>query len=118
MRAFSGSLFLSFLVLASSACGGNPQPYNAGPNDPAALKVENLGFTDMTIYASSSSTSRVRLGLAVGNSTQLFSVPAFLVGRGQRLRFLADPIGGGRKPVSEELSIEPGDTISLTIPPQ
>lgn len=112
------SLIPSVLILTATACSGNPRPDEAGPGESAAVKVENQGFTDMTIYAASEATDRVRLGLVVGNTTQVFSVPAFLVGRGGTVRFLADPVGGNRTPVSEEISVEPGDTIGLTIPPQ
>jgi hypothetical protein len=114
----SSSLILSTLILAAAACGGNPRSDPPNPDAPAAVEVQNLGFTDMTIYAVGQSTNRVRLGLAVGNTTQLFPIPAFLVGRGGTVRFVADPVGGNRQPVSEELSVEPGDTIGLTIPPQ
>lgn len=112
------SVIILALTLTATACSGNPRPDNAGPGEPAAVKVENQGFTDMTIYAASESTNRVRLGMVVGNTTQVFSVPAFLVGRGGTVRFLADPVGGNRAPVSEEISVEAGDTIGLTIPPQ
>jgi hypothetical protein len=114
----SSSLILSTLILAAAACGGNPRSEPPNPHAPAAVEVQNLGFTDMTIYAVGQSTNRVRLGLAVGNTTQLFPIPAFLVGRGGTVRFVADPVGANRQPVSEELSVEPGDTISLMIPPQ
>jgi hypothetical protein len=111
-------ILIPALLVGSAACGGNPRPEAANPNQPAAVQVQNQSFTDMTIYAVSQSSERVRLGLAVGNTTQLFSLPAFLVGRGGTVRFVADPVGGNRTPVSEELSVEPGDTIGLTIPPQ
>jgi hypothetical protein len=37
---------------------------------------------------------------------------------GERLRFLADPIGGGQLPVSEELYVAPGESVTITIPPR
>jgi hypothetical protein len=33
------------------------------------------------------------------------------------LRFIADPIGGNRASVSQEITVVPGDTVVLTIPP-
>jgi hypothetical protein len=71
----------------------------------------------MTIYALSQGV-RVRLGLAVGHSTSRFPIPGYLVQGGRPVRFLADPIGGSREPVSEEISVDPGETVELTIPPQ
>jgi hypothetical protein len=80
------------------------------------LQVENRGFSDMVIYAVTGS-QRVRLGLAHGNSTRAFTLPATLVRGAGPLRFLADPIGGNRTPISEEMIVEPGDIVTLVIPP-
>jgi len=33
------------------------------------------------------------------------------------LRFVADPIGGNRASVSQEITVAPGDTVVLMIPP-
>ena len=43
-------------------------------------------------------------------------MPATLVGSGLGVRFIADFIGSDRAPVSEEVTIWPGDEVSLTIP--
>ena len=80
------------------------------------LQVENRGFADMVIYAISGG-QRVRLGLANGNSTKSFTIPVTLIRGAGRLRFLADPIGGNRSPISEEMGVQPGDIVTLTIPP-
>jgi hypothetical protein len=80
------------------------------------LQVENRGFADMVIYAVSGS-QRVRLGLAHGNSTRAFTIPSSLARGAGPLRFLADPIGGNRTPISEEMVVEPGEIVTLVIPP-
>jgi hypothetical protein len=80
------------------------------------LQVENRGFSDMVIYAISGS-QRIRLGLATGNSTRAFTIPPAVLRGGGPLRFLADPIGGSRTPVSEEMVVHPGDIVTLTVPP-
>jgi hypothetical protein len=56
--------------------------------------------------------------MATGNSTKSFVLPAYLIRTGGPLRFLADPIGGNRTPVSQEMTVQPGDIVTLTIPPQ
>jgi len=99
-----------------TACAGRSQDTAPEPSSSAMVQVENQGFTDMVIYAISGG-QRVRLGLATGNSTKTFTVPRYLTGVGP-IRFLADPIGGNRTPVSEEMSVQPGDRVTLTIPPQ
>jgi hypothetical protein len=80
------------------------------------LRVENRGFTDMIVYAVSGA-QRVRLGMATGNSTRSFTIPRYLLRGAGPLRFLADPIGGNRTPVSDEMTVHPGDIVTLTIPP-
>ncbi|HEY7636427.1 MAG TPA: hypothetical protein VH763_12815 [Gemmatimonadales bacterium] len=107
---------LTWMVVAS--CHARKPAAAAGPEAGATLTVENQGFTDMTIYAVSGTTGRVRLGQVTGNTTQRLSVPGYLVQSGGTLRFVADPIGGSRRPVSDELLVSPGDSLTLTIPPQ
>ena len=80
------------------------------------MQVENRGFADMVIYAVSGA-QRIRLGIATGNSTKAFTIPSTLLHGSAALRFLADPIGGSRTPISEEMSVRPGDIVTLTIPP-
>lgn len=87
-----------------------------GPSSAAMLQVENRGFSDMVIYAISGS-QRIRLGLATGNSTRGFTIPPAILRGGGPLRFLADPIGGSRTPISEEMVVHPGDIVTLTVPP-
>ena len=81
------------------------------------VQVQNQGFTDMVVYAVSGG-QRIRLGLATGHSTKSFTIPGYLVRGAGPIRFLADPIGGNRSPVSEEMTVQPGDVVTLTIPPQ
>jgi hypothetical protein len=109
------SQLVALVILA--ACGGRPAESSASPEGQAMLQVENRSFADMVIYAVSG-PQRIRLGMATGNSTRSFPLPAYLVRTGGPLRFLADPIGGNRTPVSEEMTVQPGDIVTLTIPPQ
>lgn len=81
------------------------------------VQVQNQGFADMVVYAVSGG-QRIRLGLATGHSTKTFAIPRTLVRGAGPIRFLADPIGGNRTPVSEELTVQPGEVVTLTIPPQ
>jgi hypothetical protein len=115
MASFIQASSLIALVILLG-CGGRTADVSPDPDSPAMLQVENQGFTDMVIYALNGS-QRVRLGLATGNSTRSFTIPRYLV-RGGPLRFMADPIGGNRSPVSEEMTVQPGELVTLTIPPQ
>jgi hypothetical protein len=50
-------------------------------------------------------------------STTRLTIPSSVVLGARTLRFIADPIGGNRSPVSEEINVEEGDEIGLRIPP-
>lgn len=100
-----------------AGCGGRSAEVSPRPEGQAMVEVENQGFSDMVIYAVHG-TQQVRLGSVTGHSSRTLAIPRYLVGGGATLRFLADPIGGNRTPVSEEMAVQPGDVVSLTIPPQ
>jgi hypothetical protein len=116
MTSFLRAPVVALLVL--TACGGRSASQSAAPEKAAVLQVENQGFTDMVIYAYGTGGQRTRLGLATGNSTKSFNIPAYLLGGAGPLRFLADPIGASRGPVSDQMVVQAGDVVSLTIPPQ
>jgi len=101
-------------ALVLTACGGARSPASDQPQ--TTLRVENQGFLDMTIYLLVGS-QRVRLGIATGNSTTVMRIPSQYVFGATSLRFLADPIGGNRTPVSESITVSPGDEVGLIIPP-
>lgn len=105
------------LVLATTACAGRSQDTTPEPTESAAVQVQNQGFSDMVVYAINGG-QRIRLGLATGNSTNTFTIPRHLIRGAGGIRFLADPVGGNRTPVSEEMTVNPGDIVTLTIPPQ
>jgi hypothetical protein len=106
-------LFLLGAALAACSLG------RRGPAQESArttVRVENANFLDMTIYAVRSS-QRVRLGLANGSSTTVLVIPANLVAGITALRFVADPIGSRANPVTEEITVAPGDQVVMYIPP-
>lgn len=111
------TIAFALLLLGAGAC----KTFSRGSNDSAqnqqtVVQVDNQGFLDMTVYAARS-TQRVRLGIAPGNSKTNFDVPQGLIFGLTSLRFIADPIGGRRASVSQEITVAPGDTVTLTIPP-
>ena len=81
------------------------------------LQVDNQSIADMTIYAIRSG-QRIRIGLATGLKVTMLTIPSSLIFGPTPLQFLADPIGSNRRPVSEEITVSPGDVVMLTIPAQ
>lgn len=110
------SIAFAFLLLALVACNAFSRGAATDQNQPTVLQVDNQGFLDMDVFAARS-VQRVRLGTAPGNSKTSFTIPASLVSGLTSLRFIADPIGGSRPSVSQEITVAPGDTVLMTIPP-
>ena len=105
-------LAVSAALTACSAGRRGPAPESAR----TTVRVQNANFSDMTIYAMRSS-QRVRIGLANGNSTTILVIPANIMAGITALRFIADPIGGRAKPLTEEITVAPGDEVVMYIPP-
>jgi hypothetical protein len=80
------------------------------------VTVDNRNYLDHTVYVLRGS-ERIRLGNATGNQRTTFRIPPNIIFGGTALRFIADPIGARGAPVSDEITVHPGDNVSLTIPP-
>jgi hypothetical protein len=116
-RRAAWMLALAAAALAA-ACTHNQNPDQAAePQAVTRLRVQNQAFLDMTIYVYRG-PQRLRLGTANGNSTTRFTIPASLIFGATPLRFQADPIGSSRASISEEITVSPGDEVTLLIPPQ
>jgi hypothetical protein len=80
------------------------------------VRVENQSFTDATVYVWQSS-QRLRLGFVTATSTQTMQIPQSVIFGPTPLRFQVDFLAGNRSPLSESITVTPGDTVILQIPP-
>ena len=111
MRPF---LALLLLLLGSCAAMTPAADSSAAPPPETTVEVRNQKRVDMTVYALNGG-QRIRLGLVPAVSSRTFTVPhSLLLGRSS-LRFLADPVGSNAQQVSEELLVQPGDALTLTL---
>jgi hypothetical protein len=93
---------------------------HAADNDLQAttrVRVENQAFLDANVYVIGDGGARNRLGTVTGNTTREFVIPAYILGPANSVRFFVEPIGSRRTPISTSLSVQPGETVTLTIPP-
>ena len=111
-RSTSAAILALFAATACVTAGAR----NNVPQEQTAIRVDNQSFADMTVYALRSS-QRVRLGMAPGHSNTVFDVPRTLISGLTPLRFIANPIGGTHASVSEEITVAPGVSVVMTIPP-
>ena len=106
---------LPALAVGVLACHrGNVAPVN--PQAETALTVDNQNYLDMNVYLVRSS-QRIRLGTVPGLTSRVIMLRPEYVGYGADLQFEVHPIGGQGNPITETVSVHPGDVIRLTIPP-
>ncbi len=107
------------LLATVAACNHTARPGrdDNGPQAETRVRVENQAFLDMNVYVLTEGGGRQRLGTFTCNTSQEFVIPAYIVGPANSVRFLCLPIGSNRAPISNSLSVQPGQTVTLTIPP-
>jgi hypothetical protein len=84
---------------------------------PTFIRVENQALQDATVYVWQSS-SRLRLGRVGSLSTVTLRIPTSQLFGPTPLRFQVDFLAGGRTPLSEQVTVIPGDTVVLQVPAQ
>jgi hypothetical protein len=116
MKSLSRWVVGLLAVVGVLGCNRNRPQTDIDPNADTKVVVDNQAFPDMNIYVLEGGR-RVRLGTANGNTKTTFTLPKYLVRTLTSIRFLADPIGSNRTPVSDEITVSPGDEVTLRIPP-
>jgi hypothetical protein len=116
MRFHTSLLVLAMSAVVLGACSSrstSSTPPRETP--PTYVLVDNRGPVDMTIYVVRGA-QRYRLGICPGTSQRRFQIPSTMVFGATPMRFLADPIGSNRTPISNEIPVRPGDEVRLLIP--
>jgi hypothetical protein len=109
-------LCLGIASIAASCRTGGARKASGEADRVTTIEVDNQGFNDMTIYVINGG-ARTRLGIAPGNRKTTLTIPGYLVSTTTFMRFFADPIGGNRTPVTEEIDVSPGDQLVMIINP-
>ena len=103
-------------TLTLTGCGAMRQSRADAAAPRTVLEVDNRSFSDMDIYLMNGG-QRVRLGMATGNTKTKLVIPSSYVSGARQIQFVADPIGGTRASVSDQIYVDPGDEVTLIIPP-
>jgi hypothetical protein len=116
MKVSRTAVLLAALSLTSAAGCVHPSAKKT-PDAPTWVRVENQALSDATIYVWESS-SRRRLGRVGSLSNETLLIPSSMVFGATPLRFQLDFLAGNRTPLTESITVVPGDTVILQIPPQ
>jgi hypothetical protein len=106
-----------FAGLSFASIAGCVRPGKSEPEAPTYLRVENQALSVATIYVWENATRR-RLGRVSSLSNATLLIPSSMVFGATPLRFQLDFLAGSRTPLTESITVVPGDTVVLQIPPQ
>ncbi|HEX9108378.1 MAG TPA: hypothetical protein VF832_14140 [Longimicrobiales bacterium] len=106
------------LALGSVSCAHTAQsaPGSQEPTPVTVLRVDNESVLDMDIFVVREVGDRLRIGFVNSHNTADLRIPPTFVFGATPLRFLADPVGGRGRSLSQEITVSPGDTVVMTIP--
>ncbi len=83
-------------------------------NTETLVEVESHHWNDVVIYLMNGNQSE-RLGTVAGVSTNRFSFPYRHIASGGRLRLRAHPIGAEGSFTSEDVVVQPGQSVRWTL---
>ena len=104
-----GSVLL--VVCGLAACASAPASDPMAPR--SIVEVSNYNPLDVHVYVIVSG-QRISLGVVTTANTESYRLPSLAFST-RDVAFLALPIGSPRRYVSDEMLIEPGDTVVWTI---
>jgi hypothetical protein len=78
------------------------------------VEVENHHWSDVVVYLMNGSQSQ-RLGMVTGVSTNRFLFPYRQIAAGGRLRLRAHAVGEEGSFISEDVVVQPGQSIKWTL---
>jgi hypothetical protein len=107
------------LVVLLLGCGSRSEEAETDPPAPehraeVALEVENHGWSDIVISLVRG-TSVERLGMVRGLKSETFVFPYRRLGAGTDVRLRAYPIGGPSAFTSENVLVQPGQSVKWTL---
>jgi len=115
----SKAAFMAALFASASSCASVRHPSDDIPAPsatPATVHVENGRYADLIIMVLRAS-EQVQLGTVNSESSATFALPAAFANPAAPIRLVAAPIGGQALPISEEVTVYPGDRVNLVITP-
>ena len=115
MRISIRAALIAALMMATASCGpaalrGTPEP--AGET---ILIVENQSPLQVTVYVLRDSY-RQRLGTAESLGSTRLRIPDNVIFGPTNLRFEIDPLGSSARTISTDITVSPGDEITLRVP--
>lgn len=78
------------------------------------LTVHNRHYLDVNLFIQHDGQTS-RLTTVTGSSAVTVPVPAWMIGKGGLVRLVAEPIGENSQYVTDDLILQPGETVTLNV---
>jgi hypothetical protein len=109
-------LALAALAVAT-ACAHGRQPDDELPAGPTTIIFTNQSQDQADVFAVPSGGGTMRIGTVFPGRTDTLTLPRGSVSAGTRVNFVARLLARSMAPSSGLVSIQPGDWLSITLPP-
>lgn len=100
------------LVSVLASCAGRSGPERLEAVE-IRIEVDNANYLDVVVFGLQDHTA-TRIGTVSGLMSATFSIPHHLVVLG-RVRILVDPVGSPVAYLTDEIMVNPGETIELRV---
>lgn len=107
-------LVLGIAVLGGGCASGGGAERASDRPETATVQVQNHNWSDMHLYVFAGG-QRFSLGLVTSNTDRGFELPRSALSSARNMIFIADPIGSVVAYVSDEVYVQPGDRVELTL---
>lgn len=109
--ALAGVLVTAAACASASSDPGNPYSRDLDERREIRIEIQNHNFSDATVWALVRDGQRQRLGVVTGKTDSVFTIPWRF---SELLRLEFDMVAGPRC-TTENLSVDPGDSIEMQI---
>lgn len=107
-----GSLVVA--TVATAACGA----FHRGGNTDAYVQFVNQSNDQADVYAVPIAGDAVRIGTVYAGRTTQLTVPSTAIGGDGTVSIVARIFAGNRAPRTGRVSLSPGQSIQVTLPPE
>jgi hypothetical protein len=105
------------ITLGTAFCGGRTaSTETAEPAGQTTLVVDNQSTLQVTVYVLRDA-QRQRLGIAESLQYTSLRIPDNIMFGPTTLRFEISPLGSRSRPISMQITVSPGERVTLRVPP-
>ena len=107
-------LLLALLVLSCRGPRQNMDPAPSPMSDGFSLMLTNHNLLDVNVFVFHDGQAD-RVATVPASSTRVLALPLWMLGQSKAIKLIAEPIGADTRYTTDLLSVQPGQTVRLTV---